>query len=179
MADEFERKFLVTDPAIVTGLAGERMEQGYLPVAAPTSVRVRLTDDGNQARAFLTIKEGRSARHRLEFEYPIPVADAEALLASSCGTARVCKTRYRIEHAGEVWEVDRFADANAPLMLAELELAAADARFETPPWVGVEVTDDVRLLNVNLCRHPLADWPAAERDALLDRHRPDRRKSET
>lgn len=172
MADEFERKFLVRDPSIVDGRPCVHMEQGYLPVAAPTSVRVRLTEDDTGGRAFLTIKQGRSARHRLEFEYQIPLADARELLAGPCGEARVRKARYRIEHAGRIWEVDRFEDANAPLVMAEIELPAADTSFERPPWVGAELTDDPRLLNVNLCRHPLAAWPAAERDALLGRTAP-------
>lgn len=168
MADEFERKYLVTDPTLLEGRVGVRMEQGYLPVEAPASVRIRLTDDGNAAQAWLTIKQGRSARHRLEFEYAIPVADAETLLEASCGGRRVRKTRFRIEHAGHAWEVDRFEDDNAPLLLAEIELPSADATFDLPPWVGAELTDDPRLLNVNLCLRPLREWPAGEREALLD-----------
>ena len=167
MADEFERKYLVTDPHLLDGRAGVRMEQGYLPVEAPTSVRIRLTDDGIAPQAWLTIKQGRSARHRLEFEYPIPVSDARTLLDASCGRRRIRKTRYRIAHAGHDWEVDRFEEDNAPLTIAEIELPASDADFDLPPWVGTELTDDARLLNVNLCLKPFAQWPAAEREALL------------
>ena len=167
MATEIERKFMVSDASILDGLEGTVIAQGYLPVAAPTSVRVRLAGGGASARAFLTIKQGRSALARAEFEYPVPVADAEAMLDLMCGEARVRKVRFEIEFAGRLWEVDRFEAENAPLVMAEIELEAEDAPFERPPWVGAEMTADPRLLNVNLCRHPLAQWTTTERIALL------------
>jgi CYTH domain-containing protein len=167
MATEIERRFLVTDPSVLEGRRGTRLEQGYLPVEAPASVRVRLAEGDAERRAFLTIKQGTSARRRLEFEYPIPLADARELLAATCGAARIRKTRYRVPWAGRAWEVDRFEDENAPLLLAEVELEDEAAPVELPPWVGREVTDDARLTNVRLCRTPLARWPAAERRALL------------
>lgn len=168
MADEFERRFLISDPSVLEGLEGTRIEQGYLPVTAPTSVRVRRTEGADGDAAFLTIKKGRSSRHRLEFEYPIPLEDARTLLRETCGNNRVSKTRYLLEHGGRIWELDRFEEVNAPLLVAEIELPSADAAFPRPSWLGTEVSDDPRLLNVNLCRRPLADWPAAERAALLD-----------
>jgi adenylate cyclase len=130
---------------------------------------VRLTEGADGDAAFLTIKKGRSSRHRLEFEYPIPLEDARILLAETCGDNRVGKTRYHLEHAGRIWELDRFEDANAPLLVAEIELPSVDAAFPRPSWLGEEVSDDPRLLNVNLCRRPLADWPTAERTELLER----------
>jgi CYTH domain-containing protein len=168
MADEFERRFLIADPAVLEGLEGTRIEQGYLPVTAPTSVRVRRTEGAGGDAAFLTIKKGRNSRHRLEFEYPIPLEDARTLLMETCGADRVCKTRYHLEHEGRTWELDRFEDANAPLLVAEIELPCADAPFARPDWLGAEVSDDPRLLNVNLSRRPLSDWPAAERAAMLE-----------
>lgn len=173
MAVEIERRFLVADASVLEEAggpdrpAGARLEQGYLPVEAPASVRVRLTDDGRTRRAWLTIKHGRSARRRLEFEYEIPVADAEEMLVELCGTQRVRKQRHTLEHRGARWELDRFEGDNAPLLLAEIELPDENAPFDRPPWLGAEVTDDVRLANVNLCARPLAQWPTAERDALL------------
>lgn len=166
---EIERKFLVTDPTLLDGRRGAVIAQGYLPVREPSSVRVRLkhTDTGDEA--FLTIKHGRNARARLEFEYPVPMADAETMLAELCGEARIRKVRHEIDYAGHRWEVDRFEAENAPLVLAEIELGSEDEHFERPPWLGAEVTDDPRLLNVSLCRHPLARWPAEERERLLER----------
>ena len=167
MATEIERKFLVTDPSILDGRAGRRLAQGYLPVEVPASVRVRIVEDKQGTEARLTLKHGHSAAVRSEFEYPIPVADAEAMLETLCGEARVLKQRYLVPHGTHVWEVDRFEAENAPLLLAEIELDTLDEDFERPPWLGPEVTDDVRFLNSHLCRHPFATWPAAERAAVL------------
>jgi len=131
-------------------------------------VRLRGRDgDGDAGAAFLTIKHGRDALERLEFEYAIPLADAGTLLEQVCGPRRVRKRRTTLTHAGRRWEVDHFEDDNAPLVLAEIELPAADAPFEAPPWLGCEVTGDERLSNAALCARPLSSWPAGERDALL------------
>lgn len=167
MAIEIERKFLVTDPSILDGRTGRRMAQGYLPVEVPASVRVRIVEDEKGTEARLTLKHGHSAAVRSEFEYPVPVTDAEAMLETLCGKARVRKHRYLVPHGAHVWEVDRFESENAPLLLAEIELDTLEDDFARPPWLGREVTDDVRFLNSHLCRHPLATWPAAERDAAL------------
>ncbi|MEE4360204.1 MAG: CYTH domain-containing protein [Pseudomonadales bacterium] len=167
MAIEIERKFLITDAGVLAGREGVSIEQGYLPVEDPMSVRIRILETAGDARALLTMKKGQSARRRLEFEYAIPVADARVLLEEACGAARIRKTRYRITWAGRDWDLDRFEDANAPLCLAEVELDAEDDRVTLPPWVGRDVTDDVRLLNSRLCRRPLAQWPDEERHALL------------
>lgn len=164
---EIERKFLVADPSVLDGRTGTLVAQGYLPVEAPSSVRVRLKRTEAGEAAFLTIKHGRNARARLEFEYPVPVADAEEMLEALCGADRVRKVRYEIEHAGHLWEVDRFEEANRPLVLAEIELASEDEAFERPPWLGAEVTEDPRLLNTNLCHRPFAHWPPEERATLL------------
>jgi CYTH domain-containing protein len=167
MAVEIERRFLIKDPGVLDRLESERIVQGYLPVEAPSSVRVRVRGEGASARAKLTIKHGRSALHRLEFEYDIPVADAETLLAEACGPRRVCKRRATLDHGGRTWELDRFEADNAPLTLAEVELETEDAAFVPPPWLGAEVTDDDRLTNVNLASRPFGHWPEAERAALL------------
>lgn len=164
---EIERKFLVADATVLDGRRGALIAQGYLPVEEPCSVRVRLKQSDAGEAAYLTIKRGRNARSRLEFEYPVPLADAESMLAELCGEARIRKVRFEIDHAGHCWEVDRFEAENAPLVIAEIELGSEDEAFERPPWLGAEVTDDARLLNLNLCRHPFARWPAEERERLL------------
>jgi adenylate cyclase len=172
MAIEIERKFLVADASVLDGRTGRTIAQGYLPVEDPTSVRVRLQRRPTGAEAFLTIKKGRSALARLEYEYPVPVEDAEAMLETLCGGARVRKTRYEIEYAGRIWEVDRFDAENAPLVLAEIELEAEDAVFERPPWLGPEVTEDTRMTNVQLCRRPIQAWDETERIELFERETP-------
>jgi CYTH domain-containing protein len=95
---------------------------------------------------------------RPEYEYPIPVEDANELLDTLCLKPIIEKTRYTIEYAGLLWEVDEFEGENAGLIIAEVELTAADQRILLPDWVGKEVTDDPRYYNASLITHPFAAW---------------------
>lgn len=156
---EIERKFLVhtalwrADPA-----RASRYRQGYLCGAPDVVVRVRTADSA----AFLTVKGATQGITRLEFEYPIPIADANEMLDALCGGAIIEKTRYRVPFGGRTWEVDVFAGENAGLVLAEVELPSADAVVELPPWAGVEVSDDSRYYNASLARHPFMHWPSSQ-----------------
>ncbi len=154
MAVEIERKFLVCSDAWRGDRTGVRYVQGYLCSDAERAVRVRL--EGSAAR--LTVKSGAQGIVRQEFDYPIPVEDARAMLDNLCCGPLVDKRRYRVEHAGHIWEVDEFAGANAGLVVAEIELDDPEEAFERPSWVGPEVTDDPRYLNSNLSRHPYTAW---------------------
>lgn len=153
MALEIERKFLVADPACVVDVTGVRLRQGYLCRSEAGVVRVRIAG----AEAFLTVKSRTVDAVREEFEYPVPVADAERMLVL-CGDLVVAKTRYRIPHEGLVWEVDVFGGANRGLLLAECELEAADQAVLLPAWVGVEVTGDERFHNSSLAARPYTSW---------------------
>lgn len=159
MATEIERKFLVVGDGWRSGATAVRIRQGYLHVAETLSVRVRTLGD----RAFLTIKSGQLGPVRGEYEYPIPVADAAEMLDRLCPPPLIDKTRYSLDYAGRTWVVDVFAADNAGLVVAEVELEAADAAVTLPPWVGREVTDDGRYLNVNLISHPYQTWPPEDR----------------
>ena len=153
MAIEIERKFLVVGddwrqaPAVPYA-------QGYLNRDKQRTVRVRIV----QAQAWLTIKGASSGATRAEFEYPIPVADAEQLLAL-CDGPLVRKTRRVVFHAGATWEIDEFEGDNAGLVVAEIELPSESAPFESPPWLGAEVTHDPRYFNSNLASAPFCTWP--------------------
>ena len=151
MAVEIERKFLVAsdgwrDAALD---AGTPIRQGYLAPggADAPSVRVRLI--GGEAR--LTVKSP-GLLVRAEYEYPIPVADAEAMFASGLCAPLIEKRRTRVAHGGLLWEVDVFAGHLAGLVLAEVELAAAGEALSLPGWVGREVTGDPRYQNSALAR---------------------------
>jgi len=152
MGIEIERKFLVRGEDWKAWPA-QLLSQGYLSRDPARTVRVRIAGDA----AFLTIKGQSVGASRAEFEYPIPVDDAVALL-SLCEGPRVEKLRRVIPHAGMQWEVDEFLGENAGLVVAELELLHADQGFECPPWVGVEVTDDPRYFNSALAAHPFSRW---------------------
>lgn len=151
MPTEIERKFLVTrDGWRQAALGpGQRLRQGYLAHGGGGAavVRVRLLDEAG----FLTIK-GPGLLTRAEYEYPIPAADAAAMLATLCPPPVIEKTRTRVGHGGLVWEVDEFGGHLAGLVLAEVELAAADQAVALPDWLGEEVTDDPRYQNAVLAR---------------------------
>jgi CYTH domain-containing protein len=151
MGIEIERKFLVTGEGWRAAARGPGvvMRQGYLslPGGGP-QVRIRLAGP----QAWLTIK-GPGGLVRAEFEYPVPVADAEAMLAL-CPVPVLGKTRWDVPHEGHLWTVDAY-DAPAPLaglLLAEVELDAEDAAPALPDWVGAEVTGDPRFSNAGLAR---------------------------
>ncbi|MDZ4348868.1 MAG: CYTH domain-containing protein [Xanthomonadaceae bacterium] len=152
MAVEIERKFCVVGDAWRTD-HGTRYRQGYLSRDPERTVRVRIADD----QAFLTIKGRTVGASRPEFEYLIPLADAEHLLGL-CDGPLIEKTRHRIRHHGMIWEVDEFTGDNTGLVIAEIELASEDQRFASPPWLGQEVTHDPRYYNANLSVNPYRNW---------------------
>lgn len=160
MAREIERKFLVDHDAWTHDPSqGTQYRQGYLSADPARVVRVRVAGAG----AYLTIKGPTTGVTRAEFEYPIPVADAQLLLDTLCIRPLIEKTRYRVPFGGRMWEVDEFVGENAGLITAEVELDEATALVALPPWIGREVSDDPRYFNSNLAQHPYARWPDDER----------------
>jgi adenylate cyclase len=119
--------------------------------------------------AWLTVKAlppgaPSSALGRLEFEYPIPLKDGEELLAFT--PLQVRKRRYGLDLPGGDWVLDRFEGANAPLVVAEVELADAAQPVDVPPWCVRELTGRHELSNAALATRPLQEWSSAEREAL-------------
>ena len=150
MGREIERKYLVRGDGW-KGAAARRAvyRQGYLSTTEKCSVRVRLADD----RAWITIKSAVSGIERGEFEYAVPVEDAQDMLDNLCEGTLIEKTRHFVEHGGHTWEVDEFAGDNAGLVVAEVELASADEAFEAPDWLGEEVSGERRYYNASLASH--------------------------
>lgn len=151
MPTETERKFLLRSDAW-RGVAGKAYRQGYLSTR-PT-VRVRVAGD----QGFITIKGPPAGYSRAEYEYEIPASDAAEMLKTLCLSPVIAKTRYRVAHAGHVWEIDEFEGQNAGLIVAEIELESPDAQFEFPDWVGEEVTGDPRYNNSSLVDWPYSKW---------------------
>jgi adenylate cyclase len=155
MALEIERKFLVrSDEWRAQVQSRELLKQGYLTAGAACSIRARVAGE----RAWLNIKAKRSGMTRLEFEYPIPRADADEILGELCNGPLLEKYRHRIPAGELVWEIDEFLGANAGLIVAEIELPSEQAQFARPAWLGEEVTDDVRYYNFNLVQKPYREW---------------------
>jgi len=164
MATEIERKFLVAaDEWRASVTRSQRMTQGYLTRAGTArgpacSMRVRIAGDA----AWLNIKSAIAGIERREYEYAVPVVDAARMLAEFCPGV-VEKIRHYVPHGGRTFEVDEFLGDNAGLIVAELELEAADARFERPSWLGREVSAAPRYYNLHLLNHPYSHWSAVER----------------
>jgi CYTH domain-containing protein len=154
LGKEIERKFLVTGEPWKNLSPGTRYRQGYLSSQPERSVRVR--SDGRSGK--LTIKGITRGASRDEFEYEIPLQDAEYLLDQLCERPLIEKVRHKITVSGRTWEVDVFEGDNAGLVVAEIELEDEGQTFELPTWVSREVTDDVRYFNANLVRNPYRTW---------------------
>jgi CYTH domain-containing protein len=154
MAREIERKFLVTSDRWKQGVTGKRYRQGYLSTVPQRTVRVRVAG----GEAWLTVKGLTEGVSRAEFEYPIPLADAQEMLDSLCERPLIEKTRYRVEHHRAVWEVDEFEGENKGLVIAEIELRDAGQQIALPDWVGAEVSDDPKYFNANLIARPFSRW---------------------
>lgn len=166
MGIEIERKFLVVgDGWRSAAHETSRMAQGYLndPLALAEgreqcSVRVRIAGE----RAFLNIKSREIGPRRQEFEYPLPLEDAQSLLAL-CNGGLVDKVRHYVNHDGHLWEVDEFLGDNRGLVVAEIELQSIDENFLRPTWIGKEVTEQTRYYNLALAEHPYSSWTDLEK----------------
>lgn len=158
MGIEIERKFLLkNDDWRKAVISSSRIRQGYMQNDAHATVRVRLIDD----EAYLTLKAPRSASgvSRLEYNYPIPAAEAAELLDAICTPPLLEKIRHFVPaENGLMWEIDEFTGANAGLVVAELELPAEDAPYIRPDWLGDEVTGDVRYYNSYIAKNPWSTW---------------------
>lgn len=154
MGQEIERKFLVNGTAWKAQAAGTLYRQGYLSNVKERTVRVRIAGE----KAFLTIKGLNKGVTRTEFEYPVPVDDAAAMLDGLCERPLIEKTRYVLPSGGYTWEIDEFHGDNDGLVVAEVELRRADDKPPLPEWVGEEVSSDARYFNSNLVKKPFKTW---------------------
>lgn len=154
MGREIERKFLVTGDSWRNNAQEESCCQGYICLGKGPTVRVRIIG----GRAFLTVKGESRGIVRNEYEYSIPVPDAQEMLDHVCEKPFIEKKRYTVKYKGMIWEVDEFFGENEGLIVAEVELENEDQLFPLPGWVGKEVTGDPRFYNVSLVRNPYAKW---------------------
>jgi adenylate cyclase len=154
MALEIERKFLIDTDKLGKLENGYDIKQGYIQTKDETVVRVRVKGNG----AFVTIKGGNIGATRLEYEYAIPVEDANEMLEKFCTKPILYKTRYLILHKKHTWEIDIFHKENDGLIVAEVELDSEDENVELPEWIVKEVTDEARYYNSNLLEHPYSEW---------------------
>lgn len=154
MGVEIERKFLVLHDGYKSGAKMTFIKQGFLNDDLQRTVRVRVAD----GKACITIKGPSDGPERPEFEYPVPIADAEFMINELCIPPILVKNRFVLQFSGWTWEVDEFMGDNAGLVIAEVELPDKGSKLELPEWIGREVTGETRYYNANLIRHPYKDW---------------------
>src|SRR5262245_46117218 len=147
MSLEIERKFLV---------ANNRWKHSIV-----RSIRIRdgliASDKGNKARvriangiATIALKSRRHGSVRTEFEYAIPISDAEEMLRTMCEGNVLDKVRHLVSHASDTWQVDVYEGLLGGIVLAEMGLTDADQQLTLPDWIGTEVTADPRYRKVNM-----------------------------
>ncbi len=154
MGKEIERKFLVKGDSWRALDEGVVYRQGYLSTVKERTVRIRTIND----KAYLTVKGVTQGISRVEYEYEIPVTDANELLDDLCERPLIEKTRYTISIGHHIWEIDEFDGENRGLILAEVELSSEDQAVDLPEWIGAEVSDDPRYYNANLIANPYLRW---------------------
>ena len=152
---EIERKFLVNTAKWkrVAKKNGQLFRQGYLSADPRITMRVRVAHD----RAWLTIKGKTQGISRPEFEYEIPMEDANELL-EKFSLYEIQKVRHEVRYKGKVWEVDEFRGENEGLIVAEIELDDEEENISLPQWIESEITNDARYSNSNLAMHPFINW---------------------
>jgi len=161
---EIERKFLVRKRMDWKRLASScsHIQQGYF--AAVNTVRVRIRDD----KGYLTIKgpSRNGGLSRYEFEKEITLQEAQQLMLL-CESGVIDKHRYLVPYAGHTFEVDEFHGDNDGLVMAEVELKSENEPFESPDFIGKEVTGDRRFYNSHMRKNPFKLW----RDTLPEEYR--------
>lgn len=155
MGIEIERKFLLKNEAWRKEVyESSSIRQGYLNNEAQCSLRVRISGE----KAWLNIKSVTIGAQRQEYEYEIPLRDAEQMLDHLSRKPLIEKVRHLVKRGDHLWEIDEFENENAGLIVAEIELDREDEIFEKPDWLGEEVTHDMRYYNTRLSLCAFKDW---------------------
>src|SRR5580704_8828002 len=132
MPFEVERKFLVANDGWKAGVVRSVFLRDRLIASSNgNKVRIRIADE----KATVTIKGPRKVMRRAEFEYGIPMSDAEAILK---------------HQANVTWEIDVYEGSLQGVVIAEIELRHENLTIELPDWIGQEITRDPRYRKVNM-----------------------------
>ncbi|WP_144394756.1 CYTH domain-containing protein [Pleionea sediminis] len=154
MGKEIERKFLVNEELLPPLGEGNYISQGYIDTKDNTVVRARIKGDVG----YLTLKGESDGISCLEFEYEIPLLDAQEIIEDLCKGKSIEKTRYELKIGGHLWEIDRFHGENEGLIIAEVELEDENDEVELPEWIKKEVSGKVQYYNSSLLIHPYKNW---------------------
>jgi adenylate cyclase len=147
MPQEIERKFLLAHDGWRSSVVkSARIRDGLIAFLNGRKARVRIIDD----HATIALKGEQKGFARSEFEYSIPVSDAEEILRTMCDDRILEKVRNYVPHAGLPWEIDVYDGILNGVVIAEVELDREDRVLELPGWIGKEVTGDPRYSKINM-----------------------------
>jgi len=171
MAKEIERKFLVNidDKSLVLENP-IYIKQAYIKTNNKTTIRIRTANND----AYITLKGKTEGISRDEFEYDIPLDEANDMIEKFCDKNIIEKKRYKIKYDNKTWELDIFDGDNKGLIIAEIELESEDEVFNKPSWITTEVTDDKKYYNALLIDNPYKKWSinsimlSCEKDSIID-----------
>jgi adenylate cyclase len=145
---EIERKFLVaSDEWRQLAVRSVRLRDGLIAAFKDRKVRVRIVGDDI---ATIAIKGPRIGIAQAEFEYEIPIVDAERMLSTICQDDTLEKERFFVEDAGGTWHVDVYSGILQGVVIAEIELKHEDQELILPRWIGKEVTGDPFFKKINM-----------------------------
>jgi adenylate cyclase len=145
---EIERKFLVANDEWRQSAVGSvKLRDGLIAASKDRKVRVRIAGD---EVATLAIKGARSGIAQAEFEYEIPIADAEKMLSTLCRDDHLEKERFFVEDAAGTWYVDVYGGILQGVVIAEIELKHEGQELILPRWIGKEVTGDPDFRKINM-----------------------------
>jgi CYTH domain-containing protein len=144
---EIERKFLVDklEWEKVTKPVPKKIVQAYILNSPEKTVRVRIKG----FKGYLTIKGATNGISRSEFEYEIPLAEAQEMI-DLFAEKTIEKMRYEIQVGKHLWEIDEFHGKLEGLLIAEIELTYEDETFMKPDWATEDVSMDHLYFNSNL-----------------------------
>ena len=145
---EIERKFLVSsDEWRQLAVGSVKLRDGLIAAYKDRKIRVRIAGD---AVATIAIKGSRIGIAQAEFEYEIPIADAERMLSTICQDNTLEKERFFVEDAGGTWHVDVYSGILQGVVIAEIELKHESQELILPRWIGKEVTGDPFYKKINM-----------------------------
>ena len=150
---EIERKFLIEELPLKFEET-IHIRQYYLSNSQNMVQRLRIF---NQEKAIMSFKEKTSKISKYEFEYTVPLKDANKMI-SIADVPFIDKKRHIIHIDSLKWEIDEFLDKNKGLIIAEVELKTENQSISIPNWIGKEVTDDRKYYNYNLALKPYILW---------------------
>jgi adenylate cyclase len=145
---EIERKFLVAnDGWRQLAVRSLRLRDGLIAAYKGRKVRARIA--GNDI-ATVAIKGQRIGIVRAEFEYEIPIADAERMFSTVCQDNILEKERFFVQDAVGTWHVDVYGGILHGVVIAEIELKHESQELILPHWIGKEVTGDLFYKKINM-----------------------------